>query len=61
MQGSVQITNGFAQFLLPVLPLVNYFLQLKRRLDPREQFHFLKRFLDVIRRAGIERSPQDSC
>src|SRR5580765_1441565 len=46
----------------PLMVLVSscfeFFLQLQRRLDPCEQFHFLKRFLDVIRRPGVERGPQ---
>jgi hypothetical protein len=59
VEGSVQFTNGFGQFLLPVLPRVDFFLQLQRRFNPREQLHFLERFLDVIRCARVERDPQD--
>jgi hypothetical protein len=59
VEGSVQFTNGFGQFLFPVLPRVDFFLQLQRRFNPREQLHFLERFLDVIRCARVERHPQD--
>ena len=59
VEGSVQFTNGFGQFLFPLLPRVDFLLQPQRRFDPRDQFHFLERFLDVIRRTGVERGPQD--